>query len=349
MTTTIWIIISVGVLFATAPVTSGMRKVNEKELAKYANKQKLPIPNHLRPALIERITQRERAALTCGIAGIVISFVIGVILQTAFGGWDADMPIAGPLTLMGVAFGGGLGGLVATYRTKPLAPEQPRVARPIETTLGDYVSKGERIALWLAPVSIALSTAAMWIIAARTPGVIAEYSNQFVMLTVVAGFLLLLWGAMLFACTHILNRPQHAGDDLELAWDDAERTVALRGLIDNAIAMAMVSSLVTLVGVANVIISPQVREGAQGLTAGLGGLAFITGLVCWAIVLIPYLTGRFNPTPWRKLWAGKDLGVDSDAATSGDAAHTDAAGTHAGANTANTANPNTATTSDENA
>lgn len=345
MNTTIWIIISVGVLFATAPVTSGMRKVNEKELAKYANKQKLPTPNHLRPALIERITQRERAALTCGIAGIVISFVIGAILQTAFGGWDADMPIAGPLTLMGVGFGGGLGGLVATYRTKPLAPEQPRVARPIETTLGDYVSKGERIALWLAPVSIALSTAAMWIIAARTPGVIAEYSNQFVMLTVVAGFLLLLWGAMLFACTHILNRPQHAGDDLELAWDDAERTVALRGLIDNAIAMAMVSSLVTLVGVANVIISPQVREGAQDLTAGLGGLAFIIGLVCWAILLIPYLTGRFNPTPWRKLWAGKDFGTTSDATTSGEAAHTDVAGTHA----ANTANPNTATTSDENA
>lgn len=348
MNTTIWIIISVGVLFATAPVTSGMRKVNEKELAKYANKQKLPTPNHLRPALIERITQRERAALTCGIAGIVISFVIGAILQTAFGGWDADMPIAGPLTLMGVAFGGGLGGLVATYRTKPLAPEQPRVARPIETTLGDYVSKGERIALWLAPVSIALSTAAMWIIAARTPGVIAEYSNQFVMLTVVAGFLLLLWGAMLFACTHILNRPQHAGDDLELAWDDAERTVALRGLIDNAIAMAMVSSLVTLVGVANVIISPQVREGAQDLTAGLGGLAFIIGLVCWAIVLVPYLTGRFNPTPWRKLWAGKDFGTTSDATTSGaaantDAGDTDAAGTHA-ANTANSA-----TTSDENA
>lgn len=345
MNTTIWIIISVGVLFATAPVTSGMRKVNEKELAKYANKQKLPTPNHLRPALIERITQRERAALTCGIAGIVISFVIGAILQTAFGGWDADMPIAGPLTLMGVAFGGGLGGLVATYRTKPLAPEQPRVARPIETTLGDYVSKGERIALWLAPVSIALSTAAMWIIAARTPGVIAEYSTQFVMLTVVAGFLLLLWGAMLFACTHILNRPQHAGDDLELAWDDAERTVALRGLIDNAIAMAMVSSLVTLVGVANVIISPQVREGAQDLTAGLGGLAFIIGLVCWATLLIPYLTGRFNPTPWRKLWAGKDFGTTSDATTSGEAAHTDVAGTHA----ANTANPNTATTSDENA
>lgn len=330
-----WIIISVGVLFATAPVTGGMRKVNEKELAKYANKQKLPTPKHLRPALIERITQRERAALICGIAGIVISFVIGAILQTAFGGWDADMPIAGPITLMGVAFGGGLGGLVATYRTKPLAPEQPRVARPIETTLGDYVSKGERIALWLAPVSIALSTATMWIIAASTPGVIAEYSNQFVMLTVVAGFLLLLWGAMLFACTHILNRPQHAGDDLELAWDDAERTVALRGLIDNAIAMAMVSSLVTLVGVANVIISPQVREGAQDLTAGLGGLAFITGLVCWAIVLIPFLTGRFNPTPWRKLWAGKDFGT-----TSGEAAHTDVAGTHAA---------NTATTSDDNA
>ena len=345
MNTTIWIIISVGVLFATAPVTGGMRKVNEKELAKYANKQKLPTPNHLRPALIERITQRERAALTCGIAGIVISFVIGAILQTAFGGWDADMPIAGPLTLMGVGFGGGLGGLVATYRTKPLAPEQPRVARPIETTLGDYVSKGERIALWLAPVSIALSTATMWIIAARTPGVIAGYSNQFVMLTVVAGFLLLLWGAMLFACTHILNRPQHAGDDLELAWDDAERTVALRGLIDNAIAMAMVSSLVTLVGVANVIISPQVREGAQDLTAGLGGLAFIIGLVCWAILLIPYLTGRFNPTPWRKLWAGKDFGTTSDATTSGEAAHTDVAGTHA----ANTANPNTAITSDENA
>ena len=333
----IWVIISVGMLFATAPVTSGMRKVNEKELAKYANKQKLPTPNHLRPALIERITQRERAAVICGIAGIVISFVIGVILQTAFGGWDADMPSAGPLTLMGVAFGGGLGGLVATYRTKPLAPEQPRVARPIETTLGDYVSKGERIALWLAPVTIALSAAAMWVIAARTPGVIAEYSNQFVMLTVVAGFLLLLWGAMLFACTHILNRPQHAGDDLELAWDDAERTVALRGLIDNAIAMAMVSALVTLGGVANVIISPQVREGAQDLTAGLGGLAFITGLVCWAIVLIPYLTGRFNPTPWRKLWAGKDFGTTSGAA------HTDAAGTHAAANTANSAN-----TSDEN-
>ena len=97
----------------------------------------------------------------------------------------------------------------------------------------------------------------------------------------------------------------------------------------------MVSSLVTLVGVANVIISPQVREGAQDLTAGLGGLAFIIGLVCWAIVLIPYLTGRFNPTPWRKLWAGKDFGT-----TSGETAHMDVAGTHAA---------NTATTSDDNA
>ena len=99
--------------------------------------------------------------------------------------------------------------------------------------------------------------------------------------------------------------------------------------------MAMVSSLVTLGGVANVIISPQVREGAQDLTAGLGGLAFITGLVCWAIVLVPFLTGRLNPTPWRKLWSGKDLGTASDATTSGAAA--------------NTANSNTATTSDDNA
>lgn len=334
MNTTIWIIISVGVLLAAAPITGGVRKVNKKALDTYATKQRLPIPTHLGPALIERITQRERATLICGIAGIVISFVIGLILQTTFGGWDATMPIAGPLTVMGVAFGAGFGGLVAAYRTKPLDPEQPRVARPIQTTTGDYVSKDERIALWLSPVSIALSLAAMWIIAAFTPGVMTKYTHQFVMLTVVAGFLLLLWGAMLFACTHIVNRPQHAGDDLELAWDDAERTVALRGLIDNAIAMAMVSSLVTLAGVAKAITDPQVREGAQDLTAGMGLLAFITGVVCWAIVFVPYLTGRLTPTPWHKLWSGKDLGT-----TSGEAAHTDVAGTHA-ANTANTSDDN---------
>ena len=96
--------------------------------------------------------------------------------------------------------------------------------------------------------------------------------------------------------------PQHAGNDLELAWDDAERTTALRALGDNAVAMAVVAAIFSLISVVDVVSRPAVREGAEDLTITLAFAAFIIGLVAAAMVTLPLLPGRLNRTPWRKLW-----------------------------------------------
>ena len=298
---TFWIVIIIGVVLAQAPFTGGFGKVNTKEIDKHAAKQGLPLPGDLRPAITDRLVGRERSSLTGAIGGLLIGF-LAVALLRMIAGWDNGEAVYAPLVLGGVAVGSAFCSVLPVLRTTPLAEDRPRVARAMHTTVPDYVTKSEVICFFLVPVSLVISTVGMWIVSAKVPHMPAEFDGRFAALTGANIVLLAMWAVMLYAAHKLVASPQHAGNDLELAWDDAERTTALRALGDNAVAMAVVAAIFSLISVVDVVSRPAVREGAQDLTIQLAVAAFFIGLVAAALVTLPLLPGRLNRTPWRKLW-----------------------------------------------
>lgn len=320
---TFWIVIIIGVVLAQAPFTGGFGKVNTKAIDKHAAKQGLPLPGDLRPAITDRLVGRERSSLTWAIGGLLIGFLAVVLLRFTVG-WDKGEVVYPPLVLGGVAVGSAFGSLLPVLRTTPLAEDRPRVARAMHTTVPDYVSKSEVICFFLVPVSLIISTVGMWVLAVRVPHMPAEFDGRFASLTGANIVLLAMWAAMLYAAHKLVASPQHAGNDLELAWDDAERTTALRALGDNAVSMAIIAAIFSLISVVDVVSRPVVREGAEDLTIQLALAAFIIGLVAAAIVTLPLLPGRLNRTPWRKLWPNVPAEISSTSGAGTPSHHTPA-------------------------
>lgn len=142
----------------------------------------------------------------------------------------------------------------------------------------------------------------MWILLGLLPYIPGEFNGRYGLVTAVNIVLLLLWVFMPSAARKFVATPQHAGSDLELAWDDAERTSILRALGDGAVGMAAISAVFTQGVAGELILHPHVRPGAEDLTNMLAAGAFLVGLNCAALVIVPLLPGRLKSAPWRRLW-----------------------------------------------
>lgn len=301
----IWIPLAMGVLFSMAPITNGgTSKPNEKQLAKSVRKMRLPLPAQLRGPVVERITRTEKAAVWCGALGAVVGVVLALLLRGLTGTDGAS----GAAIMVALLFGASLGGLVATARGRsPLVPDAPRVARSSATTIADYESRGSSRAFWLAPVAMVLGLAGAWLLWSVATSLGA--TDTATAMTIATGSTVLLaigWALLIPARRALIERPQWAHTDLELAWDDATRSTALAGLTGTGIAAGMLAPFVSLVAGASLVVDRGVRAQAMDLTLWLGIGVFVLGLVCWAILLVPYLRGR-SANPSLGLWRDRDF------------------------------------------
>lgn len=297
----IWIVIAISIVLSAAPVTGGGRTVNEKQLAKLVGKLRLPLPLALRQPVLARVQAREQSVLTWGFIGIGVGAVTALLVRLVSGSHGI-----GPLLIM-VAVS--LGISVGSYRgsLKPpntLNPEAPRVARARMMDLSDYTTTGERWAVRLVPAAIGLAMAGALVVWILVPVKPAGGLVQPLLGALGATAVLGAWWVLKHTRAAIVDRAQHATNDLELAWDDALRTMGLRDLQDSAVLSGMLATLGLLAMAGTWVIPPEVRAGAEVLTMVLGLLAFGVGLACWALLLTPWLSGRAETNPSLRLWSG---------------------------------------------
>ncbi|MDO5681934.1 MAG: hypothetical protein Q4G46_03795 [Propionibacteriaceae bacterium] len=300
----IWFVVfGAAILPSAAPITRGRgQHVDEKQLARYVRSRRLPLPDELRQPVLQRIRRRERAAMWWGSAGLAVGLVAALIVE---GVTDGD-GLSGLLVCLPAAFGMGLGGFFGARRPDPmLRPDAPRVARPRATDLADYSTAPEGLAVRLVPVTVlaaALVALLVWVmVPLRPPGGVAVP----VLIGLATAGVLVLWWLLLRAERRLIDLPQHAHSDLELAWDDATRVDAVRGVRDTSVAVGVLTTFGLLVVAGTWVINPEVRAQGMDLTMWLGFLAFGVGVVCWAALLVPWGIGRQRPNPVLGLWAGR--------------------------------------------
>ena len=293
--------IVIGAIMARSPITGGLARADKASVDKQAAKRGLPLPEDLRPVITDRLVRREKTLQAWSAAGIILG-ALSIALVPLFYGWNTGDIFWVPLILGGFGIGSILGRLRLVRRGTPSLPGRSQVTRPVRPTGTDYVTTSEVICFFLVPVSIVLNVAGMWIILAQLPYIPGEFNGRYGLVTAVNIVLLLLWAVMPSSARKFVAMPQYAGNDLELAWDDAERTSILRALGDGAVGMAAISAVFTQGVVGELILHPHVRSGAEDLTNMLAAGAFFVGLNCAALVVAPLLPGRLKRTPWRKLW-----------------------------------------------
>ncbi|WP_061941801.1 hypothetical protein [Brevibacterium ravenspurgense] len=293
--------IVIGAIMARSPITGGLARADKASVDKQAAKRELPLPDDLRPVITDRLVRREKTLQAWSAAGIILGS-LSIALVPLFYGWDTGDTFWVPLILGGFGIGSILGRLRLVRRGVPSLPGRSQVARPVRPTVTDYVTTSEVICFFLVPVSIVLNVAGMWIFLGLLPYIPGEFNGRYGLVTAVNIVLLLLWALMPSAARKFVATPQYAGNDLELAWDDAERTSILRALGDGAVGMTAISAVFTQGVVGELILHPHVRSGAEDLTNMLAAGAFFVGLNCAALVIAPLLPGRLKRTPWRRLW-----------------------------------------------
>lgn len=303
MNTAMWLAVAIPTLLGVAPITQGRgHRINEKELGKYVRSRGLPLPVELRAPVLDRIGRRERSALWWGAGALAIGVIAALIIDRVTG----RDGLGAPLVMLLPAFGSGLGAYLGVRRTRPrLIPDAPRVARAQATEVTDYTTRSEELAVRLAPltvlVALAAAVAVWWLVPVKPAGGVWVP----VLLALATAVVLGLWVVARRAERGLIEQPQFAHSDLELAWDDATRVDAIRALRDNSVAVAMLAVLGLLVTAGMWVVPDAVRAQGMDLTMYLGIAAFAVGLICWIVLLVPWLDGRTRRNPALGLWSGK--------------------------------------------
>lgn len=255
----------------------------------------------MREAVLSRIHLREHSALAWGLGALGAGALAALLVQNATGSNDLN----GVLVMFPAAVGLSFGSYRALLRSpQHLSPGAPRVARSRHTGIDDYTTSAERWATRLVPATVVVATGAaliVWALAPVTPpgGVLVPVLLVAAALSLAGAWLLLRKGAAI-----VIEHSQHAHTDLELAWDDALRSRTIRDLQDVAVALGLAASFVVLAMAGSWVVTPEARAGAETLTMWWGTGALVVGLVCWSMLLIPWLRGRAQGNPSAKLWAG---------------------------------------------
>lgn len=292
-----WGLIGLGVVLGSAPMTGGGRQVSSQRLDGFARRQRLPLPDHLSGAVARRLMARERSAVRWGVVGLVAGVLLALGIDLAAG---IDL---GPLALLGGTLGASIGGYVGIASSIPdLDPSTPRVARARSTAVDDYVTGLEVWAGRLVPVVVAAAAAVAVLVWALSPlrpdgGAIVP-----VVVVLAAAAVIGAWALLRRAGEHVLDQPQRARDDLGLAWDDVLRTTALREVQDTKVGIGLAATLGLLAIAGTWVVDPAVRAEGMDRTLVLGMTLGVTGMVCWALLLVPWGVGRLRRSPSRGLW-----------------------------------------------
>lgn len=231
MNIAIWIAIALTcfVLPAVALTQGGKKAPRQDALARYAKETGLPLPEDVAEPVVERIRRRERGMSIGG----TIAIVVGGLAAIVFDGSETWGALVVPLAGAGTAFGGAW--VMATYQPSPTA-NRPVVARLRSSQLADYLTPGERFGLWSAPAVLGLAIVSGALLFLQLP---ADARGQSIMIGLVGtGVALLTWVLATLTIRYVLAAPARNGSDLELAWDDAERALGVRHIVNLVVAVA---------------------------------------------------------------------------------------------------------------
>ena len=239
----------------------------------------------LTPAMLPVLIRRRRATWIGYALGSAIGFEATVLLQAGThllrGGIGGSFGFQGSWFFVG-GLGALLGGVLGA---RSVRLEGPRVARGRAVTVADYVEPAERSLPWF--------TAAIAMVASLVPvlhgsGAVGLAPGAAAVATVGVSALVARW---------IVSRPQRADSTVSLAWDDALRSGAVRNLFSGAVAIALVT----------LIVSVPTALTSFGLTARSTDLQLWASMgVCAVLLVLAILSERARPARYflRRLWPG---------------------------------------------
>lgn len=291
MSVAIWIAVAFSVVIASAPITTGgTRKIDDKALGRYVRKIGLPLPDALRGPVIARITHQERLTAWWGfgglVAGVALSFLARALGQLDAMGENGDL--SGFLVMLSTGVGMSIGAVIAAAGPgSTLNPTAPRLAHGTATGLADYLHRSEVIAL--------VAGALLTLLAGGFALALSPQAPRSVLIAAVLADLVVV-AVVLAVVTQVARRPQRAGSELELAWDDVMRASGLRQLLVSGLVLnVLATGVIVLVG------GLDLAQVSMPVMIGLG-VAGLAALVVAFVVPLPFWASRVHTYPVRRLW-----------------------------------------------
>lgn len=214
-------------------------------LHRHARRIGLPMSDDLR-ARIERIFAARSLWMDLGaVGGTTAVAAWAAITRPAPMEWSLWMLVVIGAAFAGAAVGAGLSAV--RQATRRPNPGEVRVARPTAVALGDYLTalelQGGRAVAFLPTVTLV----AAWAFASLF-GLVSPEGLVTVGPVLVALLSLLVGAGSEITARQLIARPQAAGSDLELAWNDALRAQVLRDLYTAPITVGIYATLGILIG-----------------------------------------------------------------------------------------------------
>ena len=301
MSIAIWIAIALVcfVLPATALTQGGNRDPHRGKLAKHAEHVGLPLPEHMVPAVSERIRRRQHGMMMGGTTGIVVATLIYIVF---FNNNDGAAPA---LVFFLAGAGSALGGAWAIAGHHPTAQTTgPTIARMRAVELSDYLTKGERFGFRAVPQALLVGGIGGYFLLSILPDI--PGFNSTIIGCGLAVVSLAVWGVSYYASRQILAAPARSASELELAWDDAERAAGLRQVANLSVAAACLSQLFWLILIAEALLFDGFYREHEILAYILAGIALLYYVLVLLVVasgpVTAWITGHRKGYEQRQLW-----------------------------------------------
>lgn len=305
-----WAFIALAVVIVISAAPFGFARsatARHKALDRLARRVNLAVPTDAREEerIGARLATRERSIAIGGGIGILAAILASLLLP-GFGAYNFSVMGVLILALVGVAGGAAVSALSTT---RELPADVPRIARLTIPTVRDYLPRLESIT-----ATVAVTLAVVTTIAAITAGLttttalVADFALP-IIVTVLA--VLALVGVAVLS-RRIVERGQRAGSTLELAWDDAIRSTALRDLIGVPLVLGFAGMLVPLVVLIEDVplTQPYMSENNVVAIVAMGAVGFVVvvalGVAIASAASRPhqYYRRRLWPLPEREATAG---------------------------------------------
>lgn len=295
-----WIYVIIGFVLVLAAAPYGFARTEtarRKAVDRLAKRIDLAVPTS--PIEDERIglrlAVRERYIAVGGGVGLIVAILAALFLP-GFNQNNFSLLGIFIISLTGIGVGAGLSAL---RTTRELPNDVPRIARLSSPTMSDYVIGLEYRGAIVTVIAGAVVTA----VVVPLGFAFAELTWDRAILPIVVAILAV--GALigtLAISRSILDRGQRAGSVLDLAWDDAIRSTALRDLITVPLALGFAAALVPLVTVVSGarIVQPTTSVDNILSLVALGGIALFVfvGMIVAIVVLASSPQRHYR----RRLW-----------------------------------------------
>ncbi len=293
-----FMVVAAIIVISAAPYGFARKEsVRRKALDRFAKRIDLALPSS--PVEDERVGARlairERSIAIGGGLGLLAA-INACLFMPGFGEYGFAVLGTFILALVGVAGGAAVSALTTT---RDLPGDVPRIARLTTPTVRDYLPPLESVS---ATVSVALGVASTG--AAIVAGVAISGASvaDFVLPLVVAALAVVSVVAVSAVSRRIVERGQRAGSTLELAWDDAIRSTALRDLIGVPLILGLAAILVPMVVLIEDIPLVQPYSSADNVLVFVAmGVVGLVLLVALTIALVS-VSSRPERHYRRRLW-----------------------------------------------